>query len=1709
MKKNRMNINKLFPERFTEMDSHTSNGHLESLNDSRFTPRASFSAGLSFFTAVILSFSLLFSSCSFGDDEQKSSKPIPTGYLVFDAVTLPGSFKSSSRDIVPSMDTDTLSNLVLKGKSKNADNTWESEKTLCQASSLAELNTKASNEEIILRTGYWIFTLTADFIGDTTDSESAAATTVNYRATSVEMLISEGANSISFNLSPVISDGTSYYGGLDFSMKYNEGVNEGRVTKVKATLQPLSSTSGLWGNAQGNQTATTIEEELSPQALSSDPEGYRWEIFIKYAPFEVSERLLCGTYWLIIEFEGDDAVPLGKYRELIIVSPCLTSTASRTFDLNEIYNIRYYVGTKELTEDTEYDGITSSTGTFPYSYSISSSITLPALNRPGFTFSHWTLGSGGSAISKIDRATLKSLGIQSLHDIDLYAVWSTAPLAVITDAASSTATGYTDLDSIIARIIGAAAEENLTVKLYSGITFSDIGRSDESGISNAVRNTAAASISIDMTEVSENGSYSGSEWEIMNFQDCTKLKSLVTSATRSNAVQHSLCDGCTALESVTIYPCANILYTNSFRNCSNLATVTFVDFDNSNLGSLYDNAFMNCFSLEELSFPASVNLAWTAAFSGCTSLRNVHFDSSSFSGELGENLFENSGIESFDIPNGTEIISENVFKGCASLKTVTIPSTATEIKKDAFSGCTSLETIVFEDTEYIWEMKQAESPNGHLTYFRPNKPSKNKNIFRLYTSENTSFSAGSAEKTGDTSVPLTMKSGPLFNSTLEALGAKISGTKSFQPCATFPEDGGTATEDDVLYLDELEEEIKAWKSGTSGNYTIYFYAKGYTDENKEIPLSSDSSTMFKDTQFQTIDCSLFDTKDVINMTKMFEKCQNLNNLDLSNFKGTKGTNLSYMFKQCKVLTSITFPATPKSFKVSDVVENGGLFSTFSECYKLTSVDLRCFDTSDVSYFLDMFWNCSSIETIDISTFEIKKPGTKLNSMFQQCSKLENIFLPSELGSEENPLADVDEIFGYCNALKNLDFMKETTWYIKGKIPSMFYSCTSLETAIFPETFHVSLGTSWSIDCHNMFNGCIALKYVDLRHIDFIKNGSSRLKCQAMFSDCKHLETVVVSPKTNFEEATFNLGFSEYTGDGEKSITGQLGTAFTEDVTSLYRIDSSSASGTDTGAGYFTSPYSVFVASSSFTDAPGSDETGDGSRIKPFLTVAKAVQSIGARINDGGEPSDGGAELSGGNANFTPGWSIIVLDEAAGNTNFGKAEGEVYPGRVYPGKACPDLVIQGIAFGENAGKSVIRGDGSGSVIKTNSFTDVSLHFRNITITGGNRSDDAALGGGLSLSQGGKVYLEKGCKITGNSLTGVNSKGAGVYIDGGELYLIGDASIGSNVNDDGTNVTQAAGDTAGSCSNYVNGNGGGIYADSGKVYIGYKAASESSMTADDNFTGGIFYNHAKDKGGGIYLYKDAELYINKGSIGYNSAKNYGGGGIYVDNGKAVIDGGEISSNKTDSNGGAIYVESECKLFLKGSVTIPGGTDNQNDVYMAKTPSNYIGDGATICLGEFTAPVPSTIAVISLPLDYYKNLVKVLSDQGNSTTIPNVSAYYSKFALKQLGSGDFTITQLGLLSQAISGNVTVTLQNEISDISVTEENIEAEKKYRFTAPAGLSSYTWYLNDAKQTGITGNTAEFDYSSWTKGIYDVRLEATGSGGKIYSYFGQMNVNRD
>ena len=140
---------------------------------------------------------------------------------------------------------------------------------------------------------------------------------------------------------------------------------------------------------------------------------------------------------------------------------------------------------------------------------------------------------------------------------------------------------------------------------------------------------------------------------------------------------------------------------------------------------------------------------------------------------------------------------------------------------------------------------------------------------------------------------------------------------------------------------------------------------------------------------------------------------------------------------------------------------------FHDCYDLINLDLRGFDTSNVTDMTRLFGACYSLEKLDVSGFNTAKVQ-QMDQMFEECHSLKELDLSSFDTVNVN---DMDYMFLYCYSLTDLNLSSFNTRNVR-YMNYMFSDCsnlTNLDLSSF-DTSNVS-----SMDMEDMFTGCSALQ----------------------------------------------------------------------------------------------------------------------------------------------------------------------------------------------------------------------------------------------------------------------------------------------------------------------------------------------------------------------------------------------------------------------------------------------------------------------------------------------------------------------------------------------------------------------------------------------------------------------------------------------------------
>lgn len=146
--------------------------------------------------------------------------------------------------------------------------------------------------------------------------------------------------------------------------------------------------------------------------------------------------------------------------------------------------------------------------------------------------------------------------------------------------------------------------------------------------------------------------------------------------------------------------------------------------------------------------------------------------------------------------------------------------------------------------------------------------------------------------------------------------------------------------------------------------------------------------------------------------KWFLNCTNLSEIiGIKNLKTDNVVNMSGMFWNSSSLVSLNL----SSFNTEKVHSMGWMFS---HCSKLSKLDVSSFDTKNVTFMGDMFAFCSSLKELDLSNFNTEKVEY-MSGMFKGDVLLKGLNISS---FNVNNVKSMNEMFVNCPLPKGVDWI---------------------------------------------------------------------------------------------------------------------------------------------------------------------------------------------------------------------------------------------------------------------------------------------------------------------------------------------------------------------------------------------------------------------------------------------------------------------------------------------------------------------------------------------------------------------------------------------------------------------------------------------------------------------------------------------------------------
>lgn len=209
------------------------------------------------------------------------------------------------------------------------------------------------------------------------------------------------------------------------------------------------------------------------------------------------------------------------------------------------------------------------------------------------------------------------------------------------------------------------------------------------------------------------------------------------------------------------------------------------------------------------------------------------------------------------------------------------------------------------------------------------------------------------------------------------------------------------------------------------------------------------------------------------------------------FKDARPKNCGGWFWWFEALTTIDHLDYLNTSEVND------MHLMFSNCTSLETLDLSSFNTEKVTNMATMFEKSKNLRSIKLPKGFIGSSVTRLNATFSGCESLTELDLS---GSNSENVKYMSEMFCGCKALSKLALTDFKTGQVT-TMESMFCDCSTLET-LDVSSFNTENVTTMI----GMFNNCSSLRSLDLPGF----NTANVTKMGAMFQKCSSLRSLDLS-----------------------------------------------------------------------------------------------------------------------------------------------------------------------------------------------------------------------------------------------------------------------------------------------------------------------------------------------------------------------------------------------------------------------------------------------------------------------------------------------------------------------------------------------------------------------------------------------------------------------
>ena len=128
------------------------------------------------------------------------------------------------------------------------------------------------------------------------------------------------------------------------------------------------------------------------------------------------------------------------------------------------------------------------------------------------------------------------------------------------------------------------------------------------------------------------------------------------------------------------------------------------------------------------------------------------------------------------------------------------------------------------------------------------------------------------------------------------------------------------------------------------------------------------------------------TTDITDMSRLFEDCNTIKKLDLDTWDTSNVVNMGAMFVNCTFLKEIKM--NKNGFNTSNVIT---MNSMFFGCKSLESLNLSSWDVSKCENMTGLFNNCESLKELDLSSWDVSNVKY-IGIIFARCLRLQTLDL---------------------------------------------------------------------------------------------------------------------------------------------------------------------------------------------------------------------------------------------------------------------------------------------------------------------------------------------------------------------------------------------------------------------------------------------------------------------------------------------------------------------------------------------------------------------------------------------------------------------------------------------------------------------------------------------------------------------------------------------